>query len=73
MRKIESYWIDDVPTLKDIEEAFQIVKDNPNIIVEIKWAVQWSGHYSRSIDWDVVSSISPTNYLEDRIPHVYGM
>ena len=73
MRKIESYWIDDVPTLKDIEEAFQIVKSNPNIIVEIKWAVKWSGEYSRFIDWDVVSSISPTDYLEYRIPHVYGM
>ena len=73
MRKIESYWIDDVPTLKDIEEAFQIVKANPDIIVEIKWAVQWSGHYSRSIDRDVVNSISPTNYLDDHIPHIYGM
>jgi len=73
MRKIDSYWIDGVPTLKDIEEAFQIVKANPDIIVEIKWAVQWSGRYSRCIDRDVVNSISPTNYLDDHIPNIYGM
>ena len=72
MTEIKQYWIEDTPKIDDIEEAFKIVEEQ-NVVVTLRWHVAWSGSYSASIDLEDTQQLSPTEYFEKHIPHVYGV
>lgn len=72
MTKIEHYMCDDMPRVKDIQEAFEIVKSN-NVIVCINWYVKHSGRYQRFLSKELAEEITPEEFWEKYIPHIYGM
>lgn len=72
MIKIEEYWCENVPSLSDIEEAFNQVKKN-NVVVKINWFVKYNGCHDRIITKDIIEGTTAKEYFEDCIPHVYGI
>lgn len=69
MREIILYWCEDKPTLEDIKEAYAEV--SKGFVVGIKWYVEYSGMYSRTIRDKDVEKYSAEEYFEKCIPHVY--
>ena len=73
LTEIKIYWCDEnVPSIDIIMEAFEIVKEE-KCIVELRWSFPYSGKYSRYIKPDVVESLTPEEFLEHYIPHIYGV
>lgn len=71
--EMKSYLVsNETPSLQDVEEAFQIVQ-NTGSAVRIHWSVQYSGNYQRTVTPDVVKQMNAQEYLDNVIPHVYGM
>lgn len=71
MREIKIYWCEDKPTLEDIEEAY--AKISEGFVVEIKWYVEYSGVYSRTIREKDVNKYSAEEYFKNCIPHRYAV
>ena len=72
MIEIKTYWLDDFPTIEDVEEAFELVKAN-DIMVELRWCVPYSGVYGRTLNKETLEEFTPESYFEKVIPHCYGV
>lgn len=71
MTEIKSFWIEDRPTLEDIEQAYSLV--DTGVIVSIRWFVQYNGSHERIITKDVKQKYTPEEYFEKCILHIYGV
>lgn len=72
MIQMKMYWCENVPTLEDIQQAYAEVANG--YVVSMNWAVAYSGAYKRIITKDTVENYPDcADYLEKRIPHIYGV
>lgn len=71
MIEIKQYWIEDTPKIEDVEMAFRIVKEQ-NVVVQLKWYVEYSGSYRVFIHPDDIE-IGVKKFFEHKIPHIYGV
>ena len=71
MTEIKSFWIDNVPTLEDIEQAYSLV--DTGVIVSIRWFVPYNGSHERVITKNVTQEHTVEEYFEKCIPHIYGV
>lgn len=71
MTEVKEYWCGDKPTLEDIKKAFK--ETYPYKYIRISWFVQYNGNHSRLITWDITQEVSPEEYYERYIPHIYGV
>ena len=72
MTKIETYWCEDRPTLEDIKQAFDIVKNN-GVVVSIRWYIRYNGEHERIITKEDITTYSIEDYFERAIPRTYGV
>jgi len=72
MNEIKYFWIDGMPTVEHIKEAYRIVKEE-NYIVTLKWFVKYSGHYAISVDHEDIETMTPEEFFEKEVPHIYGV
>lgn len=71
IKEVKTYLIDELnatPTFEDVKACVKIAKEN-NCIVELKWTMKWSGHYSRYIR----ATDDPQEFYDTKLPKVYGM
>lgn len=73
MKKIETYWCEDRPTLEDIKTAYNRVQSE-DVVVKIEWFIRYNGTHSRIITKDELSKY-PTyeEYFNNCIPQCYGV
>ena len=71
MTEIKSFWIDNVPTLEDIEQAYSLV--DTGVVVSIHWFVPHNGSHERIITKDITQKYTAEEYFDRRIPHMYGI
>ena len=71
MTEVKTYWLCRTPSIKDIEDAYDLVIKN-DIIVKLEWFVKYSGNYAVKICKADVDSMNAKDFYENRIPHVYG-
>ena len=71
MTRIEEYYVDHIPTMEDIEEAFGIVKEKGNILVRIVWFVPYSGTYKRVISIEDVETKTVKEWFDEEMPKCY--
>lgn len=69
MIEIKQYFIDGYPQIEDVEEAFKIVKEQ-NVIVELKWYVNYSGSYSVNVSSEDIEK-GVQEFFNKYIPQVY--
>ena len=73
MKRIESYWCENRPTLDDIKFAYDRVLST-DVVVEIRWFVRYNGSHSRVITKSVVEDCPDyKDYFENYIPHCYSV
>ena len=73
MKRIESYWCENKPTLDDIRFAYVRVLEG-NVAVEIRWFVPYNGNHSKIITQNVIEDCPDYHeYFEKYIPHRYGV
>ena len=71
MTEIKSFWVGERPTLKDIEQAFELAKTG--IAVSIRWYVSYNGSHERLILKDTTEKYSVEEYFKNCIPHCYAV
>ena len=73
MRKLETYWCEDRPTLDDIKTAYDIVCSS-DVAVRIEWFVPYNGMHSRTITREDVDRMPNYEvYFNECIPHCYAV
>lgn len=72
MIPIKMYWCEDVPTIEDIKQAFDIVA-NENVVVSIRWFVKYNGLHEKFVLKELLEEYTPESYWEKVIPHIYGV
>ena len=71
MVEIKSFWVDERPELKDIEQAFELAKTG--VVVSIRWFVPYNGLHERIIQKDTTEKYTVEEYFKNCIPHIYGV
>ena len=71
MTEIKSFWIEPVPKLSDIEQAFELAKTG--VAVSIRWYVPYNGSHERVILKDTTEKYTVEEYFKNCIPHIYGV
>lgn len=69
MIPIEQYWCEDKPTLKDIQYAYN--QASRGIVIEIRWFVNYSGHYNILVTPDDIKDMNSETYFNEMIPKCY--
>lgn len=72
MIPIQFYWCEDVPTIEDIKQAFEIAAPG-NVVVSIEWYVKYNGMHRRLINKEHTKQYTPEKYWKEVIPHIYGV
>ena len=72
MTEIKTFWIEGRPTVDDIKQAYEIVA-NEDVVVMIKWFVNYNGMHERLIFKKTIQEQNYTDYWENYIPHCYGV
>lgn len=73
MKRIESYWCEDRPSLEDIKFAYDRVL-SADVVVEIEWFVRYNGKHSRIITRSEIEDCPDYHeYFKIYIPHCYGV
>lgn len=72
MVEVKTYWCETVPQLEDILQAYTDVSNG--YVVSLNWAVTYSGSYHRIITKNTVEKYPDcADYLENCVPHIYGV
>ena len=73
MQVMKTFWIEGKPTVDDIQQAYDIVK-NEGVVVEFKWFVPYNGMHDRKIRAATIEKyLDPKVYFDECIPHTYGV